>query len=83
MEEIKTILDESPIDAAAPVVERLSKVPLEIWETRMPVFDSCIRETIRLTLHGITARMNIGDKAIVLPSDNCGQGRLRMNVLII
>ena len=80
MEEIKAILDESPADPAEPITERLSRVPLEVWETRMPVFDSCIRETIRLTLHGITARMNIGDKAIVLPSGKSGQGRFQKNV---
>ena len=76
--EIQALLDHSTALPTESISTKLSKVPLEIWESHTPHLDMCIRETIRVTLHGVAARQNVGDKSITIPSKSSphGQGRL-------
>lgn len=43
-----------------PLHKRLSSVPMHAWEDELPVMDSIIRETLRLTMSGTTLRRNLG-----------------------
>ncbi|KAJ7473528.1 cytochrome P450 [Mycena latifolia] len=45
-----------------PLHERLASIPLEAWETELPVLDSIIRETQRMTLGQSLLRRNRGDE---------------------
>ena len=45
----------------ATVYDKLSTIPLEAWETEMPVFEACVRETQRIALTGIAMRRNLRD----------------------
>lgn len=42
------------------ISSRLAQIPISAWEDEMPVMDACIRETLRLTLHAVPFRRNMG-----------------------
>ncbi|KAG9081346.1 hypothetical protein FRC06_005626, partial [Ceratobasidium sp. 370] len=45
--------------------ERLSCIPLNAWETQMPVLDLCLRETIRMVMSGAALRRVVhGDLSV-------------------
>lgn len=44
---------------------RLSAVPIEAWETDMPVFDAMIRETLRVAQPHTAMRRNIGPETYI------------------
>jgi len=47
-----------------PLHQRLSSVPISAWEEEMPVLDLIIRETLRLTLNGLSLRRNLSENLI-------------------
>jgi cytochrome P450 len=68
--EIEQLLDEHPIDTdvscrAQSLSAHLSLVPLEAWESRTPVLDSIIRETLRLAQPHAAMRRNIGKETYI------------------
>jgi len=38
------------------LTQNLEHVPLDIWESSLPIIDNCLRETIRLALNNIVPR---------------------------
>jgi hypothetical protein len=46
------------------VMEKLSKLPLEAWESDFPMLELCLRDSIRLQLHGTGFRKNLSGKDI-------------------
>jgi cytochrome P450 len=46
------------------LVDQLSSLPLEAWENEFPFLDMCLKETIRLHLHGALLRRNISETDI-------------------
>jgi sterol 14-demethylase len=46
------------------VTEKLGKLPLEAWESEFPWLDSCLRDSLRLQLHGTGFRKNKSGKDI-------------------
>lgn len=51
------------------LVEKLSKLPLDVWENGFPIIDLCLKETIRLQLNGTGFRRNIGNKDIIIDGE--------------
>jgi len=49
-------------DAAStdPFHERLASIPLDVWETELPVVDVVIRETLRMVIGLLALRRNLG-----------------------
>ncbi|KAG8712346.1 hypothetical protein FRC08_014724 [Ceratobasidium sp. 394] len=58
IEELKVLLDtHAPLSGGyTSAAERFSCVPLDAWETQMPVLDLCLRETIRMVMSGAALR---------------------------
>ena len=48
----------------ATLIEQLSNVPVEAWESEFEVLDLCLKDSIRLQLLGTGFRRNITDKDI-------------------
>jgi sterol 14-demethylase len=42
-----------------PLHQRLSAIPLSVWEGSMPIFDAVLRETVRFTAVGPLMRRNL------------------------
>lgn len=47
-------------DTSIPLAERLSSLPLDVWETEFPTIDMVLTETIRLHLQGVQFRKHVG-----------------------
>jgi hypothetical protein len=45
-------------DKSAPLVDQLSQIPIEGWETSFPTIDLCFKESMRLQLIGTIYRKN-------------------------
>ena len=52
--------------SADPLHKRLSAIPISVWEDEMPVLESIIRETLRLTGNGTALRRNLIDNQPLL-----------------
>ncbi|KAG8985093.1 hypothetical protein FRB93_006102 [Tulasnella sp. JGI-2019a] len=46
-------------DLDAPLLQQLCSVPLEAWESELPVLDHCVKETLRLHFQNPMLRKNI------------------------
>jgi hypothetical protein len=46
-------------DPGASLIGQLDSLPLEIWETKFPFLDMCLKDTIRLQLPAALLRKNI------------------------
>lgn len=44
---------------------RLARIPPEAWESETPIFDTCLRETIRLCLTGVFTRRVLVDELVI------------------
>ncbi|TVY15052.1 Sterol 14-demethylase [Lachnellula arida] len=51
-------------DPAAPLVDRLSTLPVEAWESAFPTIDLCLKDSIRLQLLGSAFRKNISGREL-------------------
>jgi hypothetical protein len=47
-----------------PIAEKLSKIPLDAWENEFSMNELCLRESIRLQLHGTGFRKNLSGNDI-------------------
>lgn len=65
--EIRQLID-THTDTASndPLYQRLSTVPMSVWEDEMPVLESIIRESMRLALNGTMLRRNLIDNLPLL-----------------
>jgi cytochrome P450 len=52
---------------SSPLTERLGSVSLEDWESRTPMLDAAIRETLRLAQPHVAMRKNVSTADIPLP----------------
>ncbi|KAJ7097698.1 cytochrome P450 [Mycena epipterygia] len=48
-----------------PLHEHLASIPLDVWETEIPVTDSVIRETQGITMGASALRRNLGEEVVV------------------
>jgi sterol 14-demethylase len=57
-EEVVATAAKHSADPKAPLVDQLSSLPIEIWESGFPLLDLCLRDSIRLQLVGAAFRKN-------------------------
>ncbi|KAF4635641.1 hypothetical protein G7Y89_g2441 [Cudoniella acicularis] len=69
-EEIKGVAAKYSNNKDAPLVDQLSQVPVEAWESEFPMVDLCLKDSIRLQLLGTAFRKNISGKDIPTGSGN-------------
>ncbi|KAF2846683.1 cytochrome P450 [Plenodomus tracheiphilus IPT5] len=62
--EIRTTAARYARNPKASLRDQLDDVPLEAWETKFPIIDMCLRDSIRLNLLGTALRRNISGKDI-------------------
>jgi cytochrome P450 len=53
-------------DESVPLLQKLSELPMEAWETGFPLTEVCLRESMRLQLHGTGFRRNVSDKPVAI-----------------
>ncbi|TVY35052.1 Sterol 14-demethylase [Lachnellula occidentalis] len=58
-------------DPSAPLIDQLSTLPIEAWESAFPTIDLCLKDSIRLQLLGSAFRKNISSRAL-----NVGNGEV-------
>jgi hypothetical protein len=51
-------------NSKASLVDQLDSLPLEIWETKFPFLDMCLKDTIRLQLPAALLRKNISGSEV-------------------
>jgi len=68
--EIKAAADAHSRAKHAPLVDRLSTMPLEAWETSFPVLELCLKECIRMWTSFSVTRLNTSPNAIPIPGSN-------------
>jgi sterol 14-demethylase len=64
--EIQSVVDKHLLGDKASLIDRLGKLSLEAWEQDFPIIDYCLRDSIRLQLHGAAFRRNITGKPITI-----------------
>ena len=62
--EVEAVAAKYSTDKKAPLIDQLSQLPIEAWESEFPVVDMCLRDSIRLQLLGTTFRKNIAGRDI-------------------
>ena len=65
-EEVATVANRYNPKSTAPLIDQLSNVPVEAWETEFESSDLCLRESIRLQLLGTAFRRNTSGKDVAL-----------------
>jgi cytochrome P450 len=63
-------------DPSASLIEQLDSLPLEIWETKFPFFDMCLKDTIRLQLPAALLRKNISGSDLVIGDEIVPNGTI-------
>jgi cytochrome P450 len=58
-EEVTTVAAKHSKDPKASLVDQLSSLPIEVWETEFPMLELCLRDSIRLQLVGTAMRKNV------------------------
>jgi len=58
-EEVVTVAAQHCTDEKASLIDQLSSLPIEIWETGFPLLDLCLRDSIRLQTVGAAMRRNV------------------------
>jgi len=53
-------------DRTLSLADRLSQLPLEAWESDLPVIEACLRESIRITTPGSAFRKNLSNDPVPL-----------------
>jgi cytochrome P450 len=51
-------------DESVPLIQKLSQLPLTAWENDFSLSEVCLRESMRLQLHGTGYRKNMSNKAV-------------------
>ena len=75
-EEVTTIANRYSPNSTALLIDQLSHVPVEAWETEFENVDLCLRDSIRLQVVGAMLRRNTSGKEVavgdqVIPKDAC------------
>lgn len=50
-------------DKSAPLLEQLSQIPIDGWESSFPAMELCLKDSIRLQLMGTLYRRNISNRS--------------------
>jgi sterol 14-demethylase len=58
--EFQALLANHTDNPSLPIHERLASIPLNVWETELPVMDVVMRETLRMTMGILALRRNLG-----------------------
>ncbi|KAG9006506.1 hypothetical protein FRB94_014338 [Tulasnella sp. JGI-2019a] len=56
-------------DRQATVTKQLLSVPLEAWETELPILELCVRESLRMYLQAPMMRKNMSSEQIIIDGD--------------
>jgi len=67
--ELDSVVDKYAPDHSLSLTDRYALIPIEGWETEMPLLDLCLRETIRLQLGGTMYRRNISNSDVVIGNE--------------
>ena len=67
--EIETVANKYDLDVTKSLWHKLESIPLVAWETEFPLLDLCLRESIRLSLHGAAFRWNSTAEDIALANN--------------
>ncbi|PPR06515.1 hypothetical protein CVT24_002629 [Panaeolus cyanescens] len=59
--EVDSLLSKYMVDPSEPLHKRLAAIPVSAWDDEMPVFDSVIRESMRLAFTGAALRRNLSE----------------------
>lgn len=70
LDEVKSVAEKYDTNTSKSLADRLESVPLEAWESELPLVDLCLRDTIRLQTRGCFFRKNVSDKAVRLPDNS-------------
>ncbi|KAJ5756942.1 uncharacterized protein N7511_007124 [Penicillium nucicola] len=65
--EIETLISAHAVSPSQTLTETLSSIPLQAWETQLPMLDLCIRETLRIAQPYTAVRKNVGPEFTVGP----------------
>ncbi|KAI9728476.1 MAG: hypothetical protein M1828_003878 [Chrysothrix sp. TS-e1954] len=66
-EEIVAVAGRYASDPSAPLASQLEAIPQHEWETGFQVIQMCIRDSIRVQLHGAFLRLNVSGEDIEIP----------------
>ncbi|KAF8186070.1 cytochrome P450 [Mycena galopus ATCC 62051] len=58
--EFQALLANHTENLSLPIHERLASIPLNVWETELPIMDVVMRETLRMTMGILALRRNLG-----------------------
>lgn len=65
-EEVRSVAAKYAQDTSKPLLEQLSEIPLEAWESEFPISDMCLKDSIRINALGTAIRKNTSGKDIPL-----------------
>ena len=57
-----------------PLEEQMLQIPSEAWEQEFPLLDMCLKDSIRLNLHGTAFRRNVSGKKLMLDNEAIPNG---------
>lgn len=58
-DQIDDMMDKYSPDRSESLTQRFERIPIEAWETELPLLDYCLRDSIRLQLGGTMYRRNV------------------------
>jgi cytochrome P450 len=67
--EVIAAVDSCVPDKTIPFLDRLAQLKLEDWETRFPMLDLCLKETIRIRTSGCLMRKNTTGHSLKVGSE--------------
>ena len=65
-EEVDAALLKHATDSELTTIESICSIPLHAWETEFPILYLCLRESIRIHMHGAAIRANFTGKDILI-----------------
>jgi len=68
-DQIDGVLDKYAPDQSMSLTQRFELIPIEAWETELPLLDYCLRDSIRLQLGGTMYRRNISSSDVKIGSE--------------
>ena len=69
-QEIVAAADRHSTNKSAPLVDRLSSIPLQAWESSFPNLELCLYEIIRVWTSFAVGRLNVTSEPIAIPNSD-------------
>lgn len=67
--EIDAVVDKYAPDRSMPLTQRFEAIPIEAWESELPLLDCCLKDSIRLQLLGTMYRRNMGSSDVKIGNE--------------